>query len=670
MGLPNLHFYPRNPQEIIRLLEQELADTNREVMALTLELEKRVEERTSELYVTQEELRKTNFDLLAMTAELENRVIERTRQLGQTNELLRVEIAERKQAEVRLQAQLGRLDLLQRITRAIDERQDLQSIFRVVTQSLEDNLLVDFACVCLYNWAAGTTTTCTVGARSEIYTLGMELADQEVIALDREDMQRVLDGQLVYEPDVNQVDSPLTRRMADLGLRSLVIAPLPVDGKIFGFLMAARRKDHSFTSGDCEFLRQLCEHVSLAAHQAHLYESLQQAYDDLRRTQDAVMQQERLRALGQLASGIAHDINNSISPVSLYVEFLLEREPNLSEHVRTSLLTIKQAVDDVAQTVSRMREFSRKREPEINLTQVPLNRLVKQVTELTRARWKNMSEERGVVLNLETELASDLPDVLGAENEIRDALINLVLNAVDAMPEGGTLSIRTRAARTPSYVCLEICDTGIGMSEETRLHCLDPFFSTKGERGTGLGLAMVYGMAQRHKAEIEVESELGKGTTFRLTFPALRAVSDLPVHRTPVAAIKPLRILLVDDDPRLLRSLHSTLEADGHSITACEGGQAGIEAFTAALNRSEPYSIVITDLGMPKVDGRKVAAAVKAASPSTPVILLTGWGQRLAAEQAIPPNVDRMLNKPPKLIDLRTALAELVVDPPEQQLPI
>jgi CheY-like chemotaxis protein len=198
------------------------------------------------------------------------------------------------------------------------------------------------------------------------------------------------------------------------------------------------------------------------------------------------------------------------------------------------------------------------------------------------------------------------------------------------------------------------------MDERTRERCLEPFFTTKGEQGTGLGLAMVYGTAQRHGAEVEIESGLGRGTTMRLSFPlpgTHTAVSVQP-QVAPVRSAH-LRILVVDDDPVLLKSLRGALESDGHTVVAANGGQAAIDAFVAARDRGEGFSVVITDLGMPYVDGRKVAVAVKTASPTTPVILLTGWGQRLSIEGDVPPHVDRLLSKPPKLAQLRTTLAEL-----------
>jgi CheY-like chemotaxis protein len=196
------------------------------------------------------------------------------------------------------------------------------------------------------------------------------------------------------------------------------------------------------------------------------------------------------------------------------------------------------------------------------------------------------------------------------------------------------------------------------MSEAIRSRCLEPFFTTKGERGTGLGLAMVYGMIQRHSAELEIESEPGAGTTMRLIFEAV-VTSPALVNAVDVRPAESLRILVVDDDPLLLRSLQDTLERDGHVIGVADGGQAGIDEFRAAQRRGAPFDAVITDLGMPNIDGRTVADAIESMAPTTPVILLTGWGYRLRAENDLPQHVDRVLSKPPKLNELRAALADL-----------
>jgi CheY-like chemotaxis protein len=289
------------------------------------------------------------------------------------------------------------------------------------------------------------------------------------------------------------------------------------------------------------------------------------------------------------------------------------------------------------------------------------------VLALTRVRWSDVPQERGIFIDVRTELANDLPMVLGSQSDIRDALTNLVFNGVDAMPEGGALTVRTRriaasgsdAVERPATVELSVTDTGVGMDEETRRRCFDPFFTTKGERGTGMGLAMVYGMVKRHGAQVDVESAPGRGTTMRVRF----AVAPASVAETrppePAATQRPLRLLVIDDDPLVGQSLNYVLQNEGHTVAVADAGQAGIDAFMAAHQAEEPFDLVMTDLGMPYVDGRAVAAAVKALSPGTPVVLLTGWGQRLSTEQSIPANVDRLLSKPPKLPDLRRTLAEL-----------
>jgi signal transduction histidine kinase/CheY-like chemotaxis protein len=402
-------------------------------------------------------------------------------------------------------------------------------------------------------------------------------------------------------------------------------------------------------------------------------QKLQRAYEDLRQTQLAALQQERLRALGQMASGVAHDINNALTPAFLYLQSLLERESGLTPQGREYLEIVQRAVEDVGHTVGRMREFSRSRDIQFVPDVIQLGRLVEQVVVLTRARWLNMPQERGVVIQVETSVPADLPPVLGSDSEIRDALTNLVLNAADAMPEGGTLALRACAvfgepglpleqggSQLPTHVRLEVCDTGVGMDEETRRKCLEPFFTTKGERGTGLGLAMVYGTIQRHSARIEISSEPQKGTTVSLIFPVARGGEKAGGKATAVRSPpRGLRILVVDDEPVPLKSLRDTLEADGHHVVVAAGGQAGIDAFVAAKERGEPFTVVLSDLGMPHVDGRQVASVVKSASPNTPVVLVTGWGQRLHAEKDIPSHVDRVLSKPPKLSELREAQASL-----------
>jgi signal transduction histidine kinase/ActR/RegA family two-component response regulator len=390
---------------------------------------------------------------------------------------------------------------------------------------------------------------------------------------------------------------------------------------------------------------------------------LETAYQNLRQTQLASMQHERLRSLGRMASGIAHDINNALTPATLYTQSLLDHERSLSAQARSDLTVVLQAINDVAHTVTRLKESYRGRDA--NAVRVPtdIRQLIDQVVDLTRARWADMPQQRGFVIDVRVEHSVQLSPILAVQAEIRDALTNLVLNAVDSMPEGGTLTLRSCGAH--HHVTVEVCDTGVGMTEEVRGRCLDPFFSTKGERGTGLGLAMVFGMAERHGAELEIDSELGAGTVVRLVFP-VAPVSEAvaPAANVPRRQVRDLRILVIDDDELLRQSMRAILEREGHQVSVAHGGRMGIDVFTAALQQGERFDAVITDLGMPHLDGRAVAAAVKSVSPGTPVILLTGWGQHLRDENEIPPYVDHILNKPASLAELRVALAEVACAAP------
>ncbi|WP_296600871.1 ATP-binding protein [Phenylobacterium sp.] len=599
---------------------------------------------------TADDMRERGLAEAALTGEVAARIAE----LTAARETLEREAEARNQAEAKVLAQLERLSLLHQITRAIGDRQDLASIYQVAVRSVEQQLPVDFAALCELDDKAGTIRMVAVGAGSG--ELGLSLALPEPTAFSTEDsgLGPCLAGKLLYEPDISGFDVPLQARLAQAGLQSFVAAPLQVESRTFGCFVAARRDAGAFSSADCEFLRQLSEHVALAAHQVQLHNELQAAYDNLRASQQTVMEQERLRALGQMASGIAHDINNALSPVALYTEAMLETEKGLSGQGRKQLEVIRRAVEDVSHTIGRMREFYRKREPQLAGAPVQLNDLAMHVIDLTRARWADMAMERGAVVRTQMELAENLPQVIGMESEIREALTNLVFNAIDAMPDGGQLTVRTARTEQPGWVRIDVSDTGVGMDEEARQRCMEPFFTTKGERGTGLGLAMVYGVAQRHGAEVDLTSSPGEGTTFSLIFPA--AMRSATAAAGELAPAGPMRLLLVDDDPVVLKALQEALANDGHNVTTASDGRAGIDAFEAGQD-GHPFDLVITDLGMPYINGRQVAAAIKSIAPQTPIILLTGWGQGMLSGVEGIPNIDLVLGKPPKLREVRGALA-------------
>lgn len=567
------------------------------------------------------------------------------------------DVTTRVNAELKVQVQLYRTELLNQIARAIDERRELEGIYAALFERLEGEFSIALAAVFSrvdrsslirleYAGSAGIEKL-----NSSSLVLGSELD------VDSEGVKSCLLGELVYEANLSRASAEFEIEIARSGLGSLVLVPLQTGGEVFGFLLVARSSVDGFDTGECEFLSQVGEHVALAVSHAKLLNSLKSAYEELREAQNTALQQERLRVLGQMASGIAHDINNAISPVSLYTESLLIREMGLSPSGRKQLETIQLAVDDVAGTVARMREFYRPQSDSANRSIVDLAQLAKQAIELTRARWRDLPQKAGVKIDIVTSFPSAVPCVNVVEGEVRDAIVNLILNAIDAMPDGGELAVTTGAHVLSSgtqEVTLEVRDAGLGMDDETRRRCIEPFFTTKGERGSGLGLSMVFGCVQRHQGSLKVESYLGEGTRVRMSFPACMPGASVQSEPNSGGQMNMSRkLLLIDDDAFVLRAIGATLSHLGHTVTEVQSGEEGLAVFHAELS-GEPFAAVITDLGMPGLDGRAVAQRVKELSPRTPVLMLTGWGRRMEEEGDLPFGVDALVSKPPR----RAALVE------------
>lgn len=597
--------------------------------------------------------------LHAANEELERRVWSRTQDL-------QMEIAERKRAEESLQQQIARISLLNQITYAVSARQDFDSIIMVVLQQLEDHLPVDYSSA--YRYDAETDTFITMARASRSRLIADELGIPKVVAVNATLFRDCTKSKMVYVPDQRSVSSEMAQKTAQLGLLSAVGVPLVVEEKVFGIIVLLRRQADGFSEAERDFIRGLSAHISTAVRQAQLYQDLQKAYNDLRQTQQVITQQERLKALGQMASGVAHDINNALSPIVGFADLIAKNEKNLREDTLRHLGYIKTAGEDIAHIVSGLREFYRPRDERESLLTLNLNKIATQVVDMTRPRWRDISQGRGVSIQMKMDFDSALPDFIGIESEVREALTNLIINAVDALPQGGTITVRTRADERPStrhnnqrmnFAVVEVSDTGVGMDEETRRRCLEPFFSTKGRHGTGLGLAMVYGVVERHEGDIEIESEPDKGTAIRLFFPVRAIATSDTGNLQRNGKLPSLRILCIDDEPLVRELLKEMLEQDGHKIETADGGESGLAAFQAAQERNEPFDAIITDLGMPNLDGRQVAAVIKRESPDVPVIMLTGWGALLKEDGTPTPNIDAVLSKPPKLKEIHDTLRRL-----------
>jgi ligand-binding sensor domain-containing protein/signal transduction histidine kinase/CheY-like chemotaxis protein len=382
---------------------------------------------------------------------------------------------------------------------------------------------------------------------------------------------------------------------------------------------------------------------------------LEQALEDLHRAQERLVQQERLRALGQMASGVTHDFNNALTPIVGFTDFLLARPEILDDREKTMsyLTTVNTAAKDASHVVKRLREFYRPRDEAEVFPLVAVDAIVREAVSMTQPKWKDQAQARGVSIDVRVEL-DKTPLISGNASDLREILTNLIFNAADAMPEGGTITLRSRA--DGESVVLEVADSGTGMTEEVRNRCLEPFFTTKGDEGTGLGLPMVYGIVRRHGGSVEIESGPGRGTSFSIRLPIKPTA---PVERRAGAdrrraTPRPLRVLVVDDEPRILRLVGDYLAADQHQVETAADGREGLDKLRAGT-----FDLIVTDRSMPKMSGEQLAVAAKQVNPTTPIVLLTGFGELMADHGERPEGVDLILSKPVTLDALRDALEKL-----------
>lgn len=394
-------------------------------------------------------------------------------------------------------------------------------------------------------------------------------------------------------------------------------------------------------------------HLALQNQNQTLETRVAERTRELRDMQQRVVVQERLRAFGEMAGGIVHDFNNALMSVIGYSEMLLNDEEMLRdvETARGFLKIMNTAGQDASHIIGRLRDFYRPREVSDVFSRVDLNELIEQAVPLTQPKWKGQALAEGRAINIALDLAK-LPAISGNAAELRELTTNLIFNAVDAMPLGGTITLRSASQDT--HVLLEVTDTGTGMPEEVRARCLEPFFSTKGEEGTGLGLSMVFGIVQRHEGEVEILSELGKGTTFRIRFPAqVLAANAAPDEGSRMD--RSLHVLVVDDEPVSRCVLEQYLAADGHTVVTASDPDEAIGAAKAGQ-----FDLMITDHAMPGMNGVQLAAVLRGMHAGHPVILVTGFAPGEICPDENPVGVDLVMRKPVPRCALRRALVSVM----------
>jgi len=381
-------------------------------------------------------------------------------------------------------------------------------------------------------------------------------------------------------------------------------------------------------------------------------ERLSAALEQLRQVQEQVLRDERLRALGEMSSGVAHDFNNILTAILGHTELLLmdAEERGDAAHTKPSLEAIRAAARSAADVVHRLREFYRKPdEAESGLAPVRLADVVEEAVRIMQPIWQGQAQARGAAIAIRTDL-QPAPPVLGKRSDFLDALTNILMNAFDAMPDGGEILIRLRPDGRD--VLLTVRDTGVGMDDDVKRRCLEPFFTTKKERGSGLGLPLAYGVATRHRGAIHIESAPGRGTEVTLVLPGQHLwQGELSLPDAEAAPPRSLSILLADDDPFARAPVEGILRRDGHRVESFASGNDAVKAFQPGA-----YDVAILDRAMPGMSGDETAAALRRIDGTLPIILFTGFGVFMKATGDAPAHIDVLLPKPAGQRELRDAL--------------
>jgi signal transduction histidine kinase/ActR/RegA family two-component response regulator len=370
------------------------------------------------------------------------------------------------------------------------------------------------------------------------------------------------------------------------------------------------------------------------------------------RIREQFSQMEKLSALGELASGVAHDFNNTLAGILGRAQLILRT--NDPEKIERGLNIIIKTAEDGAKTVKRIQDFARQRRDH-DFEPVSIDQILFDVSEITRPRWKDRAEASNVQITLDLQIRSKTK-VMGDESELREVLVNMVFNAVDAMPQGGNLTLT--AEDVDDRVVISVGDTGSGMLPEVKTRIFDPFFTTKGKAGMGLGLAVSFGIIRRHEGSVEVDSEVGVGTKFRISLPRA-PVTDEPIsltlepetpklvietpHLTGTRSFKgyQTKILVVDDEEAVRELLRDLLESEGCRVYLAPGGREALNLFGA-----QQFDGVFTDVGMPGMSGWELAHAIRERNETIPIAVITGWGEAVGSDEQREARVDWVVTKP------------------------
>ena len=424
---------------------------------------------------------------------------------------------------------------------------------------------------------------------------------------------------------------------------AIVVIPIILKGNVIGTLfLRSVRENKFFSERELKFLKVVAHIVANALDNAFLYENLES-------TRLQLIQSERLRALGELATGVAHNFNNLLSGILGHAQMLLLK--SLDEATRERLQIIEKLVLDGSEVVKRIQEFTRLRTTK-DFSEVNIKDIIDDVIRMTESKWSGGPNIPKITPRIDTD-SMEIPIVEGNASELREVFIDILFNAVDAMPKGGELAIQAKSVGKSVFVTF--FDTGEGMSEETKKRVFDPFFTTKGPKGVGLGMSVAYGIISRHNGQIIIDSELGVGTAVTVQLPVSEKVIKEIEGKFNLKQEEKTKILLIEDHKVTLDILAENLINQGHSVHKADNGMTGIKMF-----KTGNYDIVITDVGLSDISGWAVCKKIKGMSPQVPVVFITGWGNQLSSSQLKEHGVAFVLAKPFKIEEISSIIKKAV----------
>ncbi|MBI3634711.1 MAG: response regulator, partial [Candidatus Rokubacteria bacterium] len=418
------------------------------------------------------------------------------------------------------------------------------------------------------------------------------------------------------------------------GARAVLAVPIVSKGTALGAIAVFWQQPRDDDPRELRLLTALAQPAAVAIENARLYEEMQRTMAQLTAMQEHLVRGETLRALGELAGGVAHHLNNLLAVVSARTQLLLMRPHDAA--IERPLEIIQQAATDGAEVVRRIQEFARSR-PNQKLEPLDFNAVVADVVELTRPRWHDAARAQGIAIELRVETVN-VPLIIGEGAALREVVTNLIINAVDALPVGGTITLRTSVET--GTVVLTVIDDGVGMSEDVLRRAQEPFFTTKGVKSMGLGLSVNYGIVRQHQGTIDIASGEGCGTTVTVRLPGITAgnTPEPPAAPTPSS---PRRVWIVDDEPEVLDVVREVLVEAGHDVIAFDDPRDAATRLT-----HEAPDVLITDLGMPELRGWDLARVAKECWPALPVVVMTAWGSVEVAVEAMRRGARDFVQKP------------------------